>query len=110
MTITREDIERLRALEKAAEVGPWTFLDGVIYTVENEKWPMPKWMSEDDAALIVEARNALPALLARIEELEGALKDVVDGWDWWRVDTYDRCSTVPGDAIETARKILKVKP
>lgn len=45
----------------------------------------------------------------RIEELETALQDVIDSWDWWQVDTYDRCQSVPSDAIRDARKKLENK-
>tara|TARA_R110000868_G_scaffold277535_10_gene537357 strand:- start:684 stop:890 length:207 start_codon:yes stop_codon:yes gene_type:complete len=45
----------------------------------------------------------------RIERLEAALRDVIDSWDWWQVDTYDRCASVPGDAIATARAALEGK-
>jgi hypothetical protein len=45
----------------------------------------------------------------RIEQLEAALRDVIDSWDWWQVDTYDRCASVPGDAIATARAALEGK-
>jgi hypothetical protein len=40
----------------------------------------------------------------RIAELEAALQDVIDGWDWWRVDPGDRES--PHDEIEAGRAIL----
>jgi hypothetical protein len=43
----------------------------------------------------------------RIERLEEALRDVIDSWDWWQVDTYDRCQSVPSDAIHDARKTLE---
>jgi hypothetical protein len=43
---------------------------------------------------------------SRIEQLEAALRDVIDAWDWWQVDTYDRCGSVPEDAIRNARAAL----
>jgi hypothetical protein len=42
----------------------------------------------------------------RVKQLEAALRGVVEAWDWWQVDTYDRCSSVPGDAISDARAAL----
>jgi hypothetical protein len=45
----------------------------------------------------------------RIEQLEAALRDVIDAWDWWQVDTYDRCGSVPDDAIRNARAALGEK-
>lgn len=41
-----------------------------------------------------------------IERLRRMLTDVVDAWDWWQVDTYDRCASVPADAIAAARAAL----
>ena len=43
---------------------------------------------------------------SRIEQLEAKLRDVIDAWDWWQVDTYDRCGSVPEDAIRNARAAL----
>lgn len=42
----------------------------------------------------------------RIVELEAALRDIIEAWDWWLVDQYDRCQSVPGDAIDKARAAL----
>ena len=41
-----------------------------------------------------------------IERLRAALRSIVQGWDWWGVDSYNRCQSVPGDAIEEARALL----
>jgi hypothetical protein len=41
----------------------------------------------------------------RIAELEAALQDVIDGWDWWREDVADRPS--PHAEIEDARALLQ---
>jgi hypothetical protein len=46
---------------------------------------------------------------SRIEQLEAKLRDVIDAWDWWQVDTYDRCGSVPEDAIRNARAALGEK-
>lgn len=40
------------------------------------------------------------------EKLRELLRDIIEAWDWWQVDTYDRCASVPRDAIEDARKHL----
>ena len=49
---------------------------------------------------------ALEAELAKFkalaETLAGALREIKDSWDWWQVDTYDRCSSVVEDAINEA--------
>ena len=42
-----------------------------------------------------------------VGRLRDMLSDVVDAWDWWQVDTYDRSQSVPGDAIEVARAALE---
>lgn len=43
---------------------------------------------------------------AEIMRLREALRGVVEAWDWWQVDTYDRCQSVPSDAIAEARAAL----
>lgn len=45
-------------------------------------------------------------LYARVRELEAGLSGIIDAWDWWQVDTYDRCASVPSDAIDSARALL----
>ena len=60
---------------------------------------------EESERLAADIRNAL----TRIEQLEAALRDVIDAWDWWQVDTYDRCGSVPDDAIRNARAALGEK-
>ena len=48
--------------------------------------------------------------IARLTEenarLRAVLEGVVEAWDWWQVDTYDRCASVPRDAIMEARAAL----
>lgn len=41
------------------------------------------------------------------ERLRAALRGVTDAWDWWQVDTYDRCASVMSDAIRDARAALE---
>lgn len=38
--------------------------------------------------------------------LEAVLRDIIDGWDWWRVDPGDRES--PRDEIEAGRAAIGV--
>jgi hypothetical protein len=45
----------------------------------------------------------------RIEQLEYWLREIIEAWDWWQVDTYDRCKSVPSDAIREARAALENK-
>lgn len=53
-----------------------------------------------------EAADEIERLRAESERLREALSDVVEAWDWWQVDTYDRCQSVPSDAINIARAAL----
>lgn len=89
------DVAKLRELEKAATPGPWT-ADGDAQWCDEDGYYGDEWIdmprqartyiqhsrmsgearvhARDNAALIVEARNALPALLDEIEALR-ALAD-----------------------------------
>jgi hypothetical protein len=72
-------IDRLRELDSAATPGPWrTYHDGLTLDGEERQLvsevaddtdygAVAKWMTPADAALIAEARNALPKLLAIAE-------------------------------------------
>ena len=50
--------------------------------------------------------SAIRQLMRERDEAAQTVRDVVEAWDWWQVDTYDRCSSVPGDAIQDARAFL----
>lgn len=67
-------------------------------------------MSRDDYMQLLRERNKFAAEIERLQsELQEArtlMRDIVDGWDWWRQDEYDRCQSVPGDAIDAARAVL----
>ena len=44
-----------------------------------------------------------------VGRLRENLRDIIEAWDWWQVDTYDRCQSVPSDAINEARAALAEK-
>jgi len=44
-----------------------------------------------------------------VGRLRENLLHIVEAWDWWQVDTYDRCQSVPSDAINEARAALAEK-
>ena len=58
---------------------------------------------------VMDAFRRISGAADRIEKLEAALREVIDCWDWWQVDTYDRCASVPADAIRDAREALEGK-
>jgi hypothetical protein len=39
--------------------------------------------------------------------LREKINDIKEAWDWWQVDTYDRCASVVEDAINAALKESK---
>ena len=65
---------KLRALLKAAGPGPWKHCTG-LWSAFDEK---DRWVfhdaGRDNAQLIVEMRNCLPALLDRLDKLESRNK------------------------------------
>lgn len=65
MTITKEQIARLRELEEKATSKPWDHEEGELYA-GSESLPVNRY----DLDLIVESRNLLPALLDEIERLQ----------------------------------------
>jgi hypothetical protein len=95
-------LDELERLEQAATPGPWetsecdcdrackvniSDADGygiaMCWPYANIRTALKKdqCASQADAALIVAARNALPALIRRIRELEQELFDVRDQWE-----------------------------
>ena len=55
-----------------------------------------KGMQEDYAS------DAMSMAIAEIERLREAIGDIKEAWNWWNVDTYDRCAGVVDDAIRAA--------
>ncbi len=45
-------------------------------------------------------------MVDRIARLEQAIRDIKAAFDWYHADEYDRCSSVPQDAIEDAMKLV----
>jgi hypothetical protein len=41
------------------------------------------------------------------DALREKINDIKEAWDWWQVDTYDRCASVVEDAINAALKESK---
>jgi hypothetical protein len=81
-----------------------------IAQLEGENASLASWQCEftDGKTGLVygEGGSTYCAMAKRVKQLEAALRGVVEAWDWWQVDTYDRCSSVPGDAISDARAAL----
>ena len=62
----------------------------------NERWAIAFKQAEERAIGRIEALQADRA------KLREAVKEIKDAWDWWQVDTYDRCASVVDDAISAA--------
>ena len=89
------DLGRLRALLEKATPGPWRAVEAeTAFRIQRASDPwnyittatysplggIPKWEGmQANAALIVAAVNALPALLSRVEELEATVAQWKEG-------------------------------
>jgi hypothetical protein len=62
----------------------------------NERWAIAFKQAEE------RANGRIEALQADRAKLREAVKEIKDAWDWWQVDTYDRCASVVDDAISAA--------
>jgi len=62
----------------------------------NERWAIAFKQAEE------RANGRIETLLADNAKLREAVKEIKDAWDWWQVDTYDRCASVVDDAISAA--------
>ena len=77
------DIEQLKALEKAATPGPWDWATAYVGWDAALSEDLP----EIDARLACHARNALPDLLALLEEARDRISTFLRYWD--KCDTGD---------------------
>lgn len=84
------DIEELERLEREATPGPWrqdAYYPQLVAGMASVPGGVP-YFAPADAALIVAARNQLPALLARVRELEGQVRWFVEHAADQRLDGY----------------------
>jgi hypothetical protein len=78
------DLQELRALLAEATPGSWLARRWVV-TMADEETEIGVFPNPDDAALIVAAVNALPALLDRLEQAEGEVEHLVAANEHWHV-------------------------
>jgi hypothetical protein len=60
----------------------------------------------DDQLVAVPNAARIRELKEMVRAAREAMLDVVSAWDWWNVDQYDRCQSVPGDAVDALRALL----
>ena len=60
----------------------------------------------DEKPMCEDAADEIERLRAEVDRRDELIRDVVEAWDWWQVDTYDRCQSVPADAVREARAAL----
>jgi hypothetical protein len=74
----RLDLNAIRQRAEAADVGPWFYEDGNIYTKTEIAPGCPGLISEfvyrDEAEFIAHARQDVPALLTEVERLRKELQ------------------------------------
>ena len=102
------DTAELKRLVEASTPGPWQLMAGDPLAVDAHQavyfakmtGATPVTRLANNAALIVAAVNALPALLARVEELEGALGSIANS-------PTDGSGCNPTEFVRRARAALK---
>lgn len=82
----KDTLHRLRELEAAATPGPWQAVEYGVHTERKaiagrgfgpvDDFYQGVYCDQPDADLIAEMRNALPALLDRLEKLEAVVETV----------------------------------
>ena len=113
------NLEQIKRRAEKATAGPWAVEGGQVM---NETRGYAVCLigdyaaganDEADAAFIAAARSDVPALVARVEELEAALRDLID--DAGSVDQRMYAEWVDGEyqewpAITRARAVLASVP
>jgi len=102
--MTRPDLDALAALLAKATPGPWDAPNGetMIDRVGTED-PVADAYHYEDAALIVAAVNALPALIARVRELERERDEALAERDALRADAERYRWLRDGDGPQSSR-------
>jgi hypothetical protein len=96
--VTQDELDAIRKRADAATPGPWT---------TPEKNPTDEYYAScfpADEDFIGHAREDIPALLDEIERLRAAATSVVEAYDFWDADQYERDG--PGREIEELREVL----
>ena len=115
------NLEQIKQRAENATAGPWKAYDQGADDGDEYGWhvfsqgdTLADWinvfgdLNAADAAFVSHAREDIPALLARVEELEAALHDCAEGLEYEGhsaedrvVENCDRC-----DALTRARAVL----
>ena len=62
---------------------------------------------KDRKAVRAEQAAELAKFKALTRRMTEAVREIKDSWDWWQVDTYDRCPSVVEYAINEALREYK---
>ena len=117
------DLAKLRAetlaLIHGTTPGPWVARkDGMFWDIVDQSGRdivtvygggVPAEHKDANARLIAAAPTLAAdtlRLLDEIERLRSVLQDIVESWDWWTVDEYDRDRGGLADSIDAARAAL----
>ena len=91
MTITKEQLAEWQRMTEAATEGPWRLMwdytrYGCPIFMKDGDSSAPKDWAEADRGFIATAREAVPALLAEVERLQGDLQRLGAGCKVRKVD------------------------
>lgn len=109
------DPDHLRRLLEAASPRPWHRGAGDHYAreVRTEADDAVAWcggfpdeQARADAALVAAAVNALPVLLDRVRELEGALGEACREWEDEMIDLHAPRTGPSWDTLDRLRAVL----
>lgn len=122
------DLSELKQLEKKATPGPWSWEEeeggrATVYSCRMDGMHgmnlfgrlEPDWNGNTNLGFLCEMRNAAPALLARLEELEEFARDIYEMCNFDDPDSYvadDRSGcleTIYAKSKEIVKNSLDVK-
>lgn len=85
------DLTHLETLLAAATPGPWEADHNCTTFLYSTEFEIGRIESGQDADLIIALRNAAPALIARVRELEEALEEYANPKNWTLRGRFNPC-------------------
>ncbi|CAH0305870.1 hypothetical protein [Priestia megaterium] len=112
MKLTQEQIEEIRGRLDYVTSGPWDIggMNDKVTSDSNELAIAYDIMNENDAAFIANARQDVPALLDRIEELQELAHEILSEYHFWKqAYIWARSESIGEDTNKLNDKAAKYK-
>ena len=93
--MTNEELDRLQAISEAATPGPWETDGDYIEPSIGEAWRLHGAANPANGKFVVEARSAVPALIAEVRRLRTNVPELEVASTWQPIETAPKYVVKP---------------